>query len=99
MEASGATLLTEELPGRPHPVLEREDMPYFLQGEGEWKVPPGQYFVMGDNRDNSEGQPVLAAGRAFPARAEPARQGLPDLDALGRQRRRVDFHRIGDSIQ
>lgn len=54
MEASGATLLTEELPGRPHPVLEREDMPYFLQGEGEWKVPPGQYFVMGDNRDNSE---------------------------------------------
>ena len=54
MEASGATLLTEELPGRPHPVLEREDMPYFLQGEGEWKVPPGQYFVMGDNRDRSD---------------------------------------------
>jgi signal peptidase I len=26
-EATGATLLTEEVPGRPHPVLEREDMP------------------------------------------------------------------------
>jgi len=53
-DATGSRLMTEQLPGRAHPVLERDDLPYFVQGEGEWTVPPGEYFVMGDNRDNSE---------------------------------------------
>src|SRR5690606_12353710 len=91
-ERPGAELLTELLPGRPHEVLERTGMPFRDPGEGEWTVPPGHYFVMGDNRDNSEDSRYWGY---LPEESLRGRAFLIWMNIDGG----VDFSRIGERIR
>lgn len=83
-------IVEETLSGDPY-LTRKCAQPGRLSREGKWQVPPGHYFMMGDNRDNSQDS------RAWPSPFVPDKnivgkafaiwmhwgEGLPSFDRAG----------------
>jgi hypothetical protein len=86
----GSAELYKEKLGEAEHLIRKEMSRYRMPPDQQWTVPAGHYFMMGDNRDNSNdsrywGRPEHSQGTArHGSGPEHRRQGLRGVDELAR---------------